>query len=143
MQPGGALSIKLADAASIENVVGTSGADSILGNDRNNKLTGAKLVRVAQVPNVARTRTQYVLLDFDTYSSATDGEHVYTEAERATIAERIALAYRGTGNSPMFDVRVARTLADIPAAIRDAAAYATIYFNRTPDFQRAGGLATR
>ncbi len=83
-----------------------------------------------------------MLLDFDTYSSATDGEHVYTEAERATIAERIALAYRGTGNSPMFDVRVARTLADIPAAIRDAAAYATIYFNRTPDFQRAGGLAS-
>ncbi len=122
--------------------MGTSSADSILGNDRNNNLTGAKLARVAQTSPVARTRTQYVLLDFDTYSSAADGEHVYSEAERVAIGDRIALAYRGNGNSPMFDVRVARTLAEIPAVVRDSSAYVTIYFNRTPDFQRAGGLAS-
>jgi hypothetical protein len=61
----------------IENVVGTNGADTILGNARNNVLSGAEFLLPGSSPPgtpIARTKTQWVHLDF--FSSNDPGEHV-------------------------------------------------------------------
>ena len=131
--------ITLSDGNGIENVIGTPLADVISGNSRDNGISGARYGEDFS-GSAAGTRgtTQWVLLDFDTWTE--DGEHVYTDDERLAIATRIETVYRGPdAQSPWFDVRVVLNRSEIPVADGE---FALIDFNRTPDFGRPGGLAS-
>ena len=78
--------------------------------------------------------TQWVLLDFTSDNDA--GEHVYTAEARAEIAARIERSYHGPdAEQPWFNIQVTQLLSEIPAG----SDYVTIYFNRTPSFDRPGG----
>lgn len=131
------LVITLTDGLGIEDVVGTSRADTILGNSRNNSLSGAQYLPSHPSPGsaVARTKTQWVYLDFGSHDDP--GEFVYTEAMAVEVKSRIEQAYTG------FDVRFVLNTADLPAEIRgDSSKFATLYFNQTPSTGRPGGEAS-
>jgi uncharacterized delta-60 repeat protein len=130
--------IELTDGLGVENIIGTSFGDTILGNARNNLLSGADYSDGFVGPVAApRGVTQWVLLDFDSHTDP--GEHVYTQAERDEISSRVEAVYRGpNAGAPWFDVRVTQTATDIPSGMD----YATITFNQTPASGRPGGLAS-
>ena len=92
------LRVMLTDGLAIENVVGTSFADTIFGNARSNYIAGADFDEQFTGP-VANPRgvTQWVFLDFDTYTNrdGTVGEYVYSAAERELIRQRVESVYRG------------------------------------------------
>src|SRR5262249_60515514 len=90
--PGNTLT--LSDGMGVEGVIGTGGADTLLGNAANNLLQGADLPPAAMGAAPAWDGvTQVVFLDFD---SRTDpGEHVYTPAERSAIQTRLLADYIG------------------------------------------------
>ncbi len=139
----------------IENVFGTSGADMIEGNARDNIITGAEFQEATTSPLAGqRAETQWVLLDFDTKTNETGetGEHVYTATERADILRLMQLTYWGPDPASAdpanpdpnvadkwFDVQFTENIGGIPAGVTD---YVTIYFNETPDFGRPGGEAS-
>lgn len=135
----GSLSITLSDSRGIENVIGTAGADTIYGNAQDNSILGAEYSDGYSGDTAGdRGVTQWVLLDFDTYSE--DGEHVYTQDERDQIQDRVESIYRGSDtNNPVFDVKVRQDRGDIPVADGE---FVTISFNDTPAFGRPGGLAS-
>ena len=130
----GTLWLTIANAAGFENVVGTSQADTILGNARNNQFSGSDpLDNRATMPAPRVARTQYVFLDFDSETRGT--EHVYTALERETIRSRMERYYRGPDSTkPWFDFRF---VLNRPAS----GDYVTVLFNRTPDNEAAGGLS--
>ncbi len=91
------MTITLGAADSIENVVGTSFDDVLLGNARDNTLYGAAGIDrldgragndklVADLPSV-------VLLDFDSAFSAARGDYNYSTAERNAIQQQLTNAY--------------------------------------------------
>jgi hypothetical protein len=86
------------------------------------------------MPELRETQTQWVLLDFD---SETDGdEHVYDDAEREAIRAQMEQYYRGPDpENPWFDFRF---VLDVPEGVTE---YVTVYFNRTPDGEAAGGFS--
>lgn len=135
-------SIRLSHGLGIEDVVGSSQVDVLRGNARDNVLKGERVFASPPASTAQRTRTQYVVLDFDSFTHEQDGEHVYTDAERSEITSRIETAYRSLSTAVQFDVRVVRSVDELPQQIYATNAFATIYFNRTPDFQRSGGLAS-
>jgi len=138
------LVITLTDGMGIENVIGTSASDTILGNARDNVLSGARFLPSGTDSGtpVAHTKTQWVVLDFFTKTSP--GELVYSQATATAIRTRIEQTYSG------FDVRfVIRTEGSddyrnsLPSGIRnDDSAFVTIYFNDTPGSGRPGGEAS-
>ncbi len=116
----GLVTINLSFAEAIENVVGTLYADKLRGNDRNNTLVGGGdldfVYGGAGDDYLSASRTRYVVLDFDSKTSATD--HVYTTAERDGIQARMEADFAG------FDVVVSQTpLNQI---------YTTVRFNDRP-----------
>ena len=140
----------------IENVKGTAGADTIQGNARDNIITGAEFHEASTNPLAGdRAETQWVLLDFETYTNqdATTGgpdrgEHEYDQAERDEIQRLLELTYWGpddpgatnpepNATDPWFNVRFTQNVAEIPVSD-----YVTIYFNETPEFGRPGGEAS-
>ena len=130
--------LTLTDALGIEDVVGTTGADTILGNARDNLLHGARYTgssgRDFGTP-VDLTRTQWVLLDFATKTTA--GELTYTPAMIDAIIQNVTQTYTG------FDVQWVTTPDDLPDGIRDdPSQYVTIFFNSTPPSGRPGGQAS-
>ncbi len=133
------LTITLSDARGIENVTGTPEADTIYGNLQSNTILGAEYSDgYSGVSAADRGVTQWVLLDFDTYTDS--GEHVYTTDERDEITSRVENVYRGSDtSSPIFDVRVVQTRSEIPVVDGQ---FVTISFNDTPAFGRPGGLAS-
>ncbi|MFM8476787.1 MAG: hypothetical protein ACKOEO_13495, partial [Planctomycetaceae bacterium] len=135
------LSLTLSDGLGFENVTGSSFADTIRGNDRNNRLHGAQYSSgYGSINAGTRGVAQWVLFDFDSRTDVTAGEREYSTAERLAIKSRVENVYRGpVFNAPWFDVRVALSPAEIPAAVTD---YVVIYFNDTPAFGRPGGLAS-
>jgi Ca2+-binding RTX toxin-like protein len=137
-QAGGGLVLTLSDGSGIEDVVGTAGADVIYGNDRDNRLSGAEYAPAYAGPAAASdAAVQWVLLDFDTETQA--GEHVYTAAERGQIAQRLLAYYQGPDPlAPWFRVAVTQSAGDIPAGLD----YVTMFFNKTPGFDRPGGEAS-
>ncbi|MDX2038441.1 MAG: PKD domain-containing protein [Isosphaeraceae bacterium] len=148
--PGGA-TLTSTDPEGLENVVGTVFPDVILGNAQANHLAGSAVVddRLASPGSLGEPerRTQWVLLDFDTFTdrAAETGpaEHVYTEAERQAILQRIASLYHGP--DPLerwFDFEFTSREEQIPAELRDSGRFATLFFNRTPSFNRPGGEAS-
>jgi Ca2+-binding RTX toxin-like protein len=130
------LTLTLTDAAGIENVIGTSFADSILGNARGNLLVGADQLDPPAGPAPGwNGLTQVVFLDFDTYTDP--GEHVYTPAERAGIQARLEADYIGPDPAhPWFHFQFTQT---VPAS----GPFARLNFNQTPNVpdQETGGFA--
>jgi MBG domain (YGX type)/Right handed beta helix region/Matrixin len=156
-QPGG-LSVTLTDPEGISDVVGTQYADQIYGNLRPDVISTADLpdYRLAGQSTPAATsftpdaRTQWVYLDFDTYTVA--GDQVYTAAERAEVLSRIEMDYYGPDpsnpslpdfNNRWFDVDLTDNLSDIPSNLVSTGRYATLYFNRTPPSGLPGGEASQ
>ncbi len=153
-QGSGLLQLAFTDGMGIENVIGTSFADTIFGNPRNNYIGGADFDDPF-TGNIAAPRnvTQWVFIDFDTYTNtgvfnpatgnADFGEYVYSAAERELIRQRVESVYRGPNtNQPWFDVRVVSNLSEIPLANRNAATFATLFINQSPPSGRPGGLAS-
>ena len=153
-QGTGQLRLSLADDMSIENVIGTTFADTIYGNPRSNYIGGADFDQPFSGPVAAsRGVTQWVLLDFDTYTNTNvadletgtidNGEYVYSSLDREAIRQRVEAVYRGPNvGAPWFDVRVVTSLAEIPQEYSTNGQFATIFFNRTPTSGRPGGLAS-
>ncbi len=150
-QPGN-LTLQLSNGMGVESIYASSGADTVLGNDRDNYIGGALYYYPSNAPILVapRAEAQWVYLDFDTYTESLIGEHIYTIAERQEIQQRIEAVYYGydqvgnnmvprTYSSPnrWFNVRFTQNLADISnAGITD---YVRIQFNETPSYGRPGG----
>ncbi|MFO0943019.1 MAG: MBG domain-containing protein [Pirellulales bacterium] len=133
------LTLQLTSSMGIENVIGTSGPDTVRGNERDNYLAGAQFYygETGQNQAVAKLRpTQWVWLDFDSANNELSGEHVYTVSERQAIRDRLEATY-GIA-SQWFNVRFAFNTSEIPSGID----YATIRFNETPSYGRPGGEST-
>ncbi len=137
-QPGG-MAILLTDAMGIENVIGTMGRDSIVGNNRDNYLAGAQFYYPESVSQlVPNSRpTQWVLLDFEFFTDLNDGEHNYPDAERIAIRTRLEASYMLLNQSGL-SIAFASQRSEIPAELGDND-FVTIQFNRTPDTGRPGG----
>ncbi|MFO1064115.1 MAG: PKD domain-containing protein [Pirellulales bacterium] len=141
-QQVGGLSLALSDANGIETVIGSSGADTILGNDRDNYLAGARFFYPSNAqsnptaPTTLRP-TQWVLLDFDSYTEPVVGEHVYTAAERAAILARLRSSFAAL-NTAGLRVEFTMNSAELPQGID----FVTIRFNDTPLSGRPGGEAS-
>jgi hypothetical protein len=143
-------SITLSDGLGIENVMGTPGADRILGNARDNVISGAEFEEASSNPLAGdRAETQWVLLDFDTRTNEAGelGEHEYTPIERAEILRLLQLTYWGPDPAsadpsnpdpnvadPWFNIQFTESATDI--AVSD---FVTIFFNETPASGRPGG----
>ncbi|XZE54378.1 PKD domain-containing protein [Planctomycetaceae bacterium SH139] len=151
-QLSSAFSLRFNDPLGMENVVGTPLLDVIEGNARDNHFSGAQLAEPFAGP-IAPTRnvTQWVLLDFDTETNTGAdehgrldiGEHVYSQADRDEIEAAVSALYRGDDpDSLWFDVRITQDVNAIESPYRENGEYAIIYFNKTPDFGRPGGLAS-
>ncbi|MFO1062830.1 MAG: PKD domain-containing protein [Pirellulales bacterium] len=128
----------------IESVIGSSFADMVYGNDRNNYLAGAEFY-TGSMPAVAaeKSETQWVLLDFD---SATDGfEHVYSLEERQAIVRRLETTYYGLrpdgstrsffDSDRWFNIRFALSASELPSSTTPT----VLVFNETPSTGRPGG----
>ena len=139
--PGGGLSLKFDHASSIEDVIGTTFADTVLGNVRDNTLRGAEFTSGrGETPTAYNGRVQWVLLEFAAFTDT--GEHVYSQAERDQVQARLEEDYHGPGGAadPWFHVYFTQDVAGLPSGI--GSDYATIRFNNTPAFGRAGGFAS-
>jgi Ca2+-binding RTX toxin-like protein len=123
---GNNLTLTLGNDTAIENVVGTAFNDTILGNARDNHLYGAAGVDYidgrAGNDYLQGDVTQVVLLDFD--SRTDSGEHVYTQAERDGIQQRLQTVYAAFSYSFTQDPAVAQAMAK-----PQGGKFATIYFN--------------
>ena len=128
----GDLSIRLLSVMGIEIAIGSKGGDTIYGNERDNYLGGAEYYYTtgSQTPAASSSQTQWVYLNFDSYTEAQAGEHVYTQTERNSIQSRIEATYSAL--SQLYNLRFTQTAPT-------EASYVTINFNRTPETGRAGG----
>ncbi|MFO0869119.1 MAG: LamG-like jellyroll fold domain-containing protein [Pirellulales bacterium] len=138
----GPLSLRLTDGLGIEDVVGTQGADQILGNARDNHLSGAAYFSTTPAATTATgTRTQWMYVDFVTYTDA--GEHDYSAVERQAVLDQINTYFRGPGGLanalPWFDIRATDQLAQVPSAVVAAGEFITVQINRTPQSGQLGG----
>jgi parallel beta-helix repeat protein len=154
----GGLSLSLTDPEGISNVIGTQYTDQIYGNLRPDVISTADVpdYRLAgqQLPGAGGAftpdaKTQWVFLDFNTYTVA--GDQVYTDTERAAVLNRIEMDYYGPDpTNPSlpnfahrwFDVDLTNNLSDIPSNLASTGQYATLYFNRTPPSGLPGGEAS-
>ena len=93
----GELTLTLTAGDSIENVVGTSYNDTILGNNRDNALFGAagidRIEGRAGNDRLVGGLPAIVLLDFDSAYRADRGDYLYSIAERNAIHQAIASKY--------------------------------------------------
>jgi hypothetical protein len=142
LQPSG-LSLILEQANNIEVVIGSTGADTLLGNDRDNYLAGARFhyptsenSLPSNIVTILRP-TQWVWLDFDGYTEATVGEHIYTLTERQAIEQRMRTAFAEL-NANGMRIEFTTELSAIPSGID----FASIRFNDTPATGRPGGEAS-
>ncbi len=146
-QPGN-LTIQLASPMGIERLLGGPGGDVLSGNDRDNYIGGAQYFYGPLPAPVPQNRaTQWGYLNFDEFTEASLGEHVYTPAERDEIQRRIEATYYGYDelNQPRtfsdpdrwFNVRFTQNLMELSDA--GVSEYVTIRFNETPSYGRPGG----
>ena len=152
-QQEGRLTLQLTNGMGISNVVGTQFVDTIIGNARNNDLQGAEYPVWTIAPALtaaANVRTQWVLIDFDTYTPAGSPLHVYTAAERQAVIDQMNLYYRGSTDpnslNPWFNVRVTDNPNDIPSNLNGNGStqnqYITVYVNATPSNGQPGGQSS-
>ena len=153
LQQEGPLTLQLTDGMGISNVIGTQFVDTIIGNARNNDLQGAIYPVSTAAPTLtaaANTRTQWVLVDFDTYTPPGSTLHVYTSAERQAAIDQMNLYYRGStdpnSSNPWFDVRVTDNPNDIPSSLQGNGStqnqFITVYVNATPSNGQPGGQSS-
>ena len=140
------LTITLSDGMGISNVIGTLKADTLIGNGRDGTLAGA----ATQTPETvdptptSAVRTQYVYLDFDTYTNNDPAigadpngiEHEYSQPERDAIQALLEADYHGPTATWWYPVVFSQDLGYILA---NSDQYVTEFFNRTPSFNRPGG----
>ncbi|MEI8319222.1 MAG: hypothetical protein WCH79_14875, partial [Planctomycetia bacterium] len=126
------LSLTLSSASGFEDAVGSSGADILRGNARDNALFGSDLPDDRLSTAVTYNgRVQLAYLDFDSETNSSVGDHVYTTAERAAVAARLAAIYSA------FHVEF---VLDVPAS----GDYATVKFNKPrPGSEDSGGWASQ
>ena len=152
-QQEGLLTLQLTDGMGISNVVGTQFVDTIIGNARNNDLQGADYPLTTATPVLtaaANTRTQWVLVDFDTFTPPGSPLHAYTADERQAVIDLMNQYYRGStdpnSSTPWFDVRVTDNPNDIPSALKGNGSttdqYITVYVNATPSNGQPGGQSS-
>ena len=152
-QQEGPLTLRLTDGMGITNVIGTQFVDTIIGNARNNDLQGAVYPVSTTTPSLtaaANARTQWVLVDFDTYTPVGSPLHVYTAAERQAVVDQMNEYYRGSADpnssNPWFDVRVTDNPNDIPSNLQGNEStqnqYITVYVNVTPSNGQPGGQSS-
>ena len=131
-----------------ELIAGTRYADTLFGNDRDNRMEGGLYSTRTYSPGVGgRTATQWVLLDFASKTDAVK-EFTYEAADQAAVIEGMKRSYYGIKSDGSvrdysdpdrwFDVRFTTEASEIPAGID----YVTIYFNETPPNGSPGGLAS-
>ncbi len=93
----GPMSLTLSSGNSLENLVGTSFADTLFGNSLNNSLYGAggadRLEGREGDDLLVAGLPQVVLLDFDSAFNAARGDYSYSVAERNEIQARITADY--------------------------------------------------
>jgi Ca2+-binding RTX toxin-like protein len=144
----GNLTLTLSSDTSIEHVIGTSFADTVSGNSRDNQLVGADILDDRVTSTLPWDgRTQVVYLDFD-FSTGVDEdgdprtEHLYTQAERDAIHAAIAADFAQFHFS-FTQVCPVSVPAGTPCVGTD---FTTIFFNKTPVLpngqQIAGGIAS-
>ncbi len=152
-QQEGPLTLQLTDGMGISNVIGTQFVDTIIGNARNNYLQGAVYPVSTTAPTLtaaANSRTQWVLVDFDTFTPVGSPLHVYTAAERQAVIDQMNEYYRGSADpnssNPWFDVRVTDNANDIPSTLQGNGStqnqYITVYVNATPSNGQPGGQSS-
>ena len=152
-QQEGPLTLQLTDGMGISNVIGTQFVDTIIGNARNNYLQGSVYPVSTTAPALtaaANVQTQWVLVDFDTYTPVGSPLHVYTAAERQAVIDQMNLYYRGStdpnSSNPWFDVRVTDNPNDIPSSLQGNGStqiqYITVYINATPSNGQPGGQSS-
>ncbi|MDA8743918.1 PKD domain-containing protein [Rubripirellula amarantea] len=116
------LTITLVDPQNFEGVIGTPGDDTILGNAADNSLVGLGGVDMLDGRGGADTLQaggrRLVYLDFD--SETDDDDHVYDNAERQAILQRMLIDYA------LFDVSIAILDA---GAVLPTTPYITVVFN--------------
>ena len=146
----GPLTLRLTDGMGISNVIGTQFVDTILGNGRNNNLQGALYSQSGTAPPAtaaANARTQWVLVDFDSYTPSGTSLHVYTAAERQAVLDQLNEFYRGSADpnsaNPWYDVRFTQDPNAIPANLESANQFFTVYINATPDGGGSGGQSSK
>ena len=125
------LSLTLSSGSGFEDAVGSSGADTLRGNARDNALFGSDLPD-DRLGTAATTngRVQLAYLDFDSETDPSVGDHEYTTSERAAVVARLAAIYSA--------FRVEFVL-DVPTS----GDYATIKFNKPrPNSEDSGGWAS-
>ena len=145
-QTEGDLTLRLTDGLGITNVIGSQFADTIIGNGRNNNLQGAAYSQSGTTPPptaAANARTQWVLVDFDSFTPSGTTLHVYTTAERQAILDRMNLFYRGSSDpnsvNPWYDIRFVQNPDTIPAGLKTSGQFITLFVNATPSTGQPGG----
>ncbi|RLS75443.1 MAG: hypothetical protein DWI02_12405, partial [Planctomycetota bacterium] len=152
-QQEGPLTIQLTDGRGISHAIGTQFSDTILGNSRNNVLEGAIYPESGAdpvLPAAANARTQWVLVDFDTFTPPDSQLHHYTLAERQSVIDQMNRYYRGDTSSdsanPWYDVRVTQDLVSIPASLIgsnfSSNNYVTVFINASPSNGQPGGQSS-
>ncbi len=150
----GALTLALSGGMGLENVVGTSFGDRLLGNARDNVLIGAggtDFVDGGAGSDIVQGGiTQVVYLDFDSATNLLEDEVEYTVDERNEIQARLQADFGPFGYTFTQDVSLARSLTAAAGG-----QFITVRYNDGPsgdiggvaqelDFRnvRRGGLAT-
>ncbi len=103
-----------------------------------------------------RSQTQWVYLDFDSFTNPNEEYH-YVQADRDAIMARIqeiyygrkAMEYAAANNadpffspSRWFNIRFTQKLSDIPSSLVASGDFIRANFNQTPTFDRPGGQAS-
>ncbi len=137
VQPNGVI-ITLNDGMGIERVIGTTGADNLRGNPRDNYIGGAEFFYPdsGRTPLVAPRPNQWVYLDFSE-TEPLRGEYTYTAADKQAIVIRLEQAYQ-VFNQSQNAIRFTLNINEIPLGTD----HVTLYFNRTPESGRPGGDAS-
>ncbi|MEO8268461.1 MAG: PKD domain-containing protein, partial [Aureliella sp.] len=150
IQPQGPLTLQLTDSMGVSNVIGTQFVDTIVGNARQNNLQGASYSQAGSTSGATaepNARTQWVLVDFDTFTSNGSSLHEYTVEERQAVIQQVNTYYRGESDpnstNPWYDVRITQDLNDIPAVLYGVGLttnqYITVFINATPSSGQPGG----
>ena len=146
--PGFVIQLSADSLQGFETIAGSRFADTLLGNDRDNRMEGGLYsTRTYSSAVSGRNATQWVLLDFASKTDASK-EFTYEAADQAAVIDGLKRSYYGLkpdgsireSSDPdrWFDVRFTTSVGEIPSGVD----FVTIYFNETPPNGSPGGLAS-
>jgi hypothetical protein len=127
LAPG--LFLTLSDGMGFSNVVGTGLSDTITLNGRNGTISGQALLDplAANAPAPHAVTTQYVFLDFNTYTTDPTTQHVYTPDERNAI---LAILQSDYAQFPFVQFTL--------TAPTTTTSFETVFFNRPTGTSEGG-----